>query len=131
MNALESAILTLSAVPDLCPEARSLILAAFGTQSGLSTLPEVVDYLQEPGLRRFNLPTEEGRLAGAELARLVGDCPGQCDTCGFKLGTIPNQCAHTVATAMECAITGEVFECHQNGQPCRGWLKTQSDSNAA
>ena len=131
MNALERQLLTLAAKPDLHPESRALIFAAYGAQRGERTLPQIVEMLQEEGLPQFNLPSVEGWKMGAELVKLVGHCPGCCDSCAFRMGTIPNQSLKTVTDAMESALTGEEFLCHQDGKPCRGWLKTQELDTAA
>lgn len=77
---------------------------------------------------RPNLPTDEGRALGRELARLCDgeaaahpDAPERCHDCAFRLGTPPNGCAPTLMDAMKCAIEGEPFLCHIDGKACAGW----------
>ena len=125
MTDLEAAILTLAAHPHLCREARALVMCAYGTQAGGTSLADAVRLLQEPGLPKLNLPSDDGRCMGEHLARMTGPVEGQCDSCGYKLGTIPNQSLTTVETALACTMSGEPFLCHQDGKPCRAWVHTQ------
>lgn len=129
MNNLDREILKIAAQPGLCREARAMVLAAGATQAGKVSLEHAVKMLMEPDMPGINLPCPEGAEMGAELARLVGECPGQCDTCGFKAGTVPNQSPTTVTEALDCAMTGAVFLCHDDGKPCRAWKKTQETTN--
>lgn len=76
-----------------------------------------------------NLPTEEGRELGREMARLatIGrlhskNLPEPCHDCAF-LGTRPNGCGPTLMDALKCALEGETFYCHvDDGKPCAGYL---------
>lgn len=81
-----------------------------------------------PGFSR-NLPSPEGEALGRELARLIGpeiarvrrehpDLPGPCNTCAFKLGSIPNRCLSTVADALKCVMEHEPFMCHERYEGC-------------
>lgn len=86
-----------------------------------------------------NLPSEEGRKLGKELARLADagepacrlTAPAmlpRCGTCAFREGTVPNTLAATLMTAVKCAIEVEPFYCHERkdeqSEPiiCMGWL---------
>jgi len=86
-----------------------------------------------------NVPTDEGRALGAEIARLVDNdearvraaglpVPPRCGDCATRLGTPPNGCAPTLMDFVKCAAEGEPFMCHVgavDGEPariCGGWL---------
>ncbi len=125
MTDLDREILKIAVKPELCPETRALVMAAGAIQAGALTLTDAIAILQEEGTPRLNLPSEEGRLMGAELARLTGPCPNACESCAYRLGTIPNQSATTVTDALECTLNGDVFACHVDGKPCRGWLNSR------
>lgn len=70
-----------------------------------------------------NLPTEEGRMLGRELARLCDlaepdvrarfpKSGRRCHDCAFRLGTRPNGCAETLMDAVKALAEGSVFYCH-------------------
>ncbi len=78
-----------------------------------------------------NVPSSEGELAGAELARRTVFLPGvdPCHDCAFVKGTVPNRCLPTVVDALECVVGGEPFYCHHHAAdgggpapPCAGWV---------
>lgn len=80
---------------------------------------------------RRNLPTNEGRELGRELARLATiarlhadkHLPLPCRDCAFQLGTDPNGAEETLMDAVKCIVEGETFYCHvDTGKPCAGWL---------
>lgn len=126
---LDRSILKLSATPALLPEARALIHAAGAVQAGAITHAQALERLSHPTLASFNLPSPAGAELGAELARLTGDCPGCCDSCAFKLGTVPNQCSITLLDAMDCVGENVTFHCHSDGKPCRGWLQAANKAH--
>lgn len=86
-----------------------------------------------------NLPTTEGRLLGAELARLCDieedrlrarfpTMHRRCGECAFRLGTDPNGCTETLMDAVKALAEGIPFYCHKaitpDGQPkilCAGY----------
>jgi hypothetical protein len=90
-----------------------------------------------------NRPTPAGRLIGRELARLADKAeaedlkrfPNQrprCQSCAFRLGTIPNGCEETVMDALKCVAERVPFMCHQvkdaDGnctELCAGWVAAQ------
>lgn len=129
ISELERELLVLAAHPDLCHETRALIIAAGAVQSGVTDLADVVRRLTSPEFDGLNVPSAEGAAAGAELARLGGHHAGCCDSCAFRLGTLPNRCPQTVLDALECVATGAPFLCHQSGKPCEGWKAARSQSN--
>lgn len=83
-----------------------------------------------------NVPTTEGREAGAHLARMTepailelaaqGEPDERCKTCAFRAGTYPNGCPITVMDAIKCGLEGTPFWCHDKSrqpQPtCHGWF---------
>ena len=78
---------------------------------------------------RENQATEEGRLLGAQLARLCdGEAAktgkdGRCSTCAFRAGDhLANGSPETLMTALKCAMEREPFWCHEQDVPCAGWL---------
>lgn len=76
---------------------------------------------------RLNLPTDEGRELGKQMARLcdgelVGKPDERCSTCAFKSGDhIANGSPETLMSALKCAMEGEVFWCHEHNRACAGW----------
>lgn len=85
-----------------------------------------------------NMPTPEGRLLGAQLARLADveeaklreEFPRlhpRCDDCALRLGTRPNGCPDTLMDVVKCVIEGTPFYCHKgvkDGEPkhlCAGF----------
>ncbi|WP_127814885.1 hypothetical protein [Bordetella bronchiseptica] len=87
-----------------------------------------------------NRPSPEGRIIGAQLARLTDqaesallvrfhDHPRRCKSCAFTAGTVPNGCLLTVMDALKATMEMEPFYCHQpklgpDGKPttiCAGW----------
>lgn len=82
-----------------------------------------------------NRPTPDGIEAGQNMVRLlfpphVVEKFERCKSCAFRAGTIPNGCASTILTAIECVRTGERFYCHEykdeqgeNSRLCGGWLQ--------
>lgn len=80
-------------------------------------------------------PCEVGAEFGKELSRF---CDGEyaktgrdarCFDCAFRLGTLPNQNAATLANAFKCVYEGEeIFYCHENkGKPCAGYMMLRGD----
>lgn len=119
-------MLTFATRPELTREARALLVAAGAVQTGACTFESAMERLSFPDFSGMNLPSEDGAKLGKELSRLAGHPQAACDSCAFRLGTIPNQCATTLLQAMECLITGEPFLCHKTGQPCEGWKATRT-----
>lgn len=94
------------------------------------------------GPLRRNLPTPEGRVAGAILAKLCdereallieanGPVPPRCADCAARAGADANGCLPTLNDFAECVATGEPFYCHagidinRHEAPrliCRGWI---------
>jgi hypothetical protein len=82
-----------------------------------------------------NLPCEQGKLLGRELARLADRAeteslkkfPGtmvRCKTCAFRAGTAPNGTLLTVMDALKCAMEQVPFLCHEDlPHPCMGWIE--------
>lgn len=93
-----------------------------------------------------NVPTDQGRELGAELARLTDvaeadqlktfpDQLPRCDDCAFRAGTAPNGCSETLMDAIKCVVEMSPFYCHKgvaaDGEPkhmCRGYLLLISTS---
>lgn len=95
-----------------------------------------------------NLPTDEGRELGVQLARIadraaerwqdqLGFVPVRCGSCAFRAGTVPNGCLPTLANAVKCAVENDPFKCHEfkgwrdgSGEPvttCAGYMLAQSE----
>jgi DNA-directed RNA polymerase subunit RPC12/RpoP len=93
-----------------------------------------------------NRPTELGRAAGVELARLTDaaevkqlkkfpNMRERCVSCAFRAGTIPNGCEETLVDAVEAITTGRAFKCHMGPKDeggnltelCIGWMLAMSD----
>lgn len=73
-----------------------------------------------------NLPTEEGRALGKELARLcdsalLGKPDERCATCAFRLGTEANGSPATLMDATKCVLERVPFFCHEHARPCAGF----------
>ncbi len=86
-----------------------------------------------------NVPTPEGRLLGAQLARLCDIEEARvrerfpqhhlrCNDCAFRLGTDPNGCPETLMDAVKGLVELVPFYCHKNfdvdGKPtklCAGY----------
>jgi hypothetical protein len=81
-----------------------------------------------------NVPTPEGRLLGAELARLADAEEARlrerfprlhprCNDCAFKAGTDPNGCPETLMDAVKALVECVPFYCHKkfdaDGSPKR------------
>lgn len=80
-----------------------------------------------------NLPTPEGRLLGAELARLCDieearlreqfpRLHPRCDDCALRAGTDPNGCPETLMDVIKCISESVPFYCHKgvlDGEPKR------------
>ena len=93
-----------------------------------------------PGMGHPNLPTEQGRALGRQLARLCDlaeaedlkrfpDQRPRCDDCAFRAGTVPNGCPETLMDAVKCMIEGKPFYCHKGVREgerpkrlCGGWM---------
>ena len=89
--------------------------------------------------RNLNRPTPEGRLLGEQIARFADDAmsakraaapayPERCNSCAFRLGTVPNGCPTTLMDALKCVLEVEPFMCHEvlddGREPvkvCAGW----------
>lgn len=83
-----------------------------------------------------NHVTHDGRLLGAEMARLcddaepaarlkVPDLPPRCQSCAFRQGDhLANGSPYTQMDALKCLIEGHEFYCHDVHRPgalCSGW----------
>jgi hypothetical protein len=75
-----------------------------------------------------NVPTPEGRLLGAELARLADieeehlrerfpRAHRRCGECAFRAGTDPNGCVETLMDAVKAIVEGVPFYCHKKFAP--------------
>ncbi len=89
-----------------------------------------------PGYIR-NHTCEMGAQLGAQLARFTEQAAAEhpemespCGTCAFRLGTWPNRSLGTTADALKCAMERTEFECHENGETCRGWLLMTKDAGS-
>lgn len=79
-----------------------------------------------------NFPSIEGAIEGAKLARKPAK--GMCDSCAFRLGTVPNQCLPTIADANQALGTiAAQFMCHydldENEEPvnlCAGFAAARA-----
>jgi hypothetical protein len=71
-----------------------------------------------------NLPTPEGRLLGAELARLTDieeerlrerfpHAHRRCGDCALRAGTDPNGCAETLLDVVKALVEHVPFYCHK------------------
>jgi hypothetical protein len=71
-----------------------------------------------------NVPTDEGKALGRELARLcdveereqLKRFPNQlprCDDCALRAGTLPNGCPSTMMDVLKCVAEAEPFYCHK------------------
>jgi hypothetical protein len=76
--------------------------------------------------------TPLGQTLGRQNARLVqpaidalvaeGEPDERCNTCAFRLGTVPNGCEQTQMDALKCVMEAEPFGCHvHDGKSCHGW----------
>ena len=86
-----------------------------------------------------NLPTTEGRLLGAQLARLTDieeerlrerfpRAHRRCGDCALRLGTAPNGCPETLMDVVKAVVERVPFYCHKamtdEGKPrllCAGY----------
>jgi hypothetical protein len=86
-----------------------------------------------------NVPTPEGRLLGAQLARLADveeerlrerfpHMHRRCGDCAFRAGTVPNGCPETLMDAVKGLVEAVPFYCHkkfdEDGKPlllCAGY----------
>lgn len=81
-----------------------------------------------------NEPTPEGRMLGAELARLADAEEARvlerfprhgrrCGDCAFRAGTVPNGCSETLMDAVKALVECVPFYCHKavtpDGEPRR------------
>lgn len=71
-----------------------------------------------------NRPSAVGEALGQQLARLTEtslsrlrtrfpDHAEPCESCAFRLGTVPNRCLPTVMDALKCVVEQTDFYCHQ------------------
>lgn len=82
----------------------------------------------------LNLPSEEGRLLGEQMARLTDieeakqrdrfpDMLPRCNECALRHGTVANQCASTLMDIIKCTVEHDSFYCHKgipdDGEPKR------------
>jgi hypothetical protein len=72
-----------------------------------------------------NVPTPEGRLLGAQLARLADieekrlreqfpRLSPRCGDCALRLGTDPNGCPETLMDVVKALVECVPFYCHKN-----------------
>ena len=78
-----------------------------------------------------NESTPEGFALGYKLAQFVdaeenkAPLPNgrtRCHNCAFRQGSWPNGSPSTIMDALKCAIEGITFLCHDDLQPCAGWV---------
>lgn len=91
----------------------------------------------DPGVP--NEPTPEGRMLGAQLARLADieeerlrerfpKMHRRCGDCALRLGTVPNGCPETLMDVVKGLVEHVPFYCHQkldDGNPvllCAGYM---------
>lgn len=71
-----------------------------------------------------NVPSDEGRVLGDQLAELVDkaepmqrevfpDMLPRCNDCALRAGAVPNQCLSTLLDVMKCAVESAPFYCHK------------------
>jgi hypothetical protein len=76
--------------------------------------------------------TPLGQTIGRQASRVVqpvidalvseGKPDPRCDTCVFRLGTVPNGCLQTQMDASKSVGEGIPFRCHERkGEVCPGW----------
>lgn len=74
----------------------------------------------------------EGIAAGRRLVKLIqpaldklelqGEPDERCNSCAFRVDTVPNGCMQTQADAWKAGIEGTPFLCHQDqSKTCHGW----------
>jgi hypothetical protein len=74
-----------------------------------------------------NVPTPEGQMLGAELARLTDieeerlrerflKLHPRCDDCALRLGTGPNGCVSTLMDVVKCVAESVPFYCHKGAR---------------
>lgn len=118
MNDLDREILKLAEKPEMCREARALILAAGAMQSGKTTLGEAVKLLMEP-----EMPLESRLiLLGEELPTEAGEYyfKGYC-SCEYAFSEFPTWCHARVfmndkTQRLNCEVTREHDDTHTNGE---------------
>lgn len=75
-----------------------------------------------------NLPTDDGRLLGVQLARLTDieearlrekfpRMHRRCGDCAFRAGTDPNGCPETLMDAVKALVENVPFYCHKAFTP--------------
>lgn len=77
-----------------------------------------------------DMPDDGAAEAGRQMVEFLWSSEECCDSCAYRAGTIPNQCAGTIMDALGCAASGEPFYCHNTGQICEGWKATQKKKPA-
>lgn len=85
-----------------------------------------------------NLPCDDGRRLGKELARLADQAEKEalqkfpntrvrCRTCAFRAGTVPNGTVLTLMDALKCTMEQVPFLCHEDlPNPCMGWIESSN-----
>ncbi len=95
--------------------------------------------------RQRNRVTPEGTELGRHMARLIapvierlereGEPDERCNSCAFRLGTVPNGCPQTQMDALKAVMEHTPFLCHQSPKVkgkytklCHGWYAARVES---
>lgn len=108
--------------------------------SMIRTVAEVNHGMPPSVSEKINLPDLVGALMGISIASGI-DQDKVCESCAFRLGSIPNQCSSTVNDVFYCAEGDSDFMCHENigddgkcTRACKGYaqyLKQQKQGDKA
>jgi len=78
---------------------------------------------------KINMPDLPGALTGIVMASAV-DQEKTCETCAFRLGSIPNQSSSTMSDVLSCVDGEDDFMCHETigedgecGRTCKGYAQ--------
>lgn len=83
--------------------------------------------------------TDAGKAIGEQVARVTDKAIARlvsqgledqrCNSCAFRLGTVPNGCPQTQLDALKAVAEGVDFMCHQspgNSEHCFGWVAARA-----
>jgi hypothetical protein len=99
---------------------------------------------REEMMKAHNRVTPEGKELGVQMARLTepiieelarqGEPDDRCESCAFRLGTVPNGCPQTQMDALKAVLEQVVFLCHMSPKSpsgnytkiCHGWYAART-----